>query len=382
MAMVDQITALVNDYRLAQPDMPGLVVGYLQGTTPNVLCFGTTEQNGQGAAPDETTIYEIGSVTKTFTATALAWMVAGGLVRLEDFAQTYVPTYPQGGVTLPYLNYVPAPPGTPEITFLQLADYTPGLPADGPGGLESQSTWADLAAYISNHVTKLASTPGTEYAYVNAAFELLGSILAHTRGGRQSGYDYSALLAALLSADNGFDMPDTVITLSTEQQTRVAPGYNKQGRVAVSNGDWRIKSTVTDMMAWLTYNMNLLEGCPLNDLFPYTRKPYFQGLHSNLSFSLGWWMYPVSESMTRYFKNGISQGGYSSYIAFDMTNPNDASANNGVVILDNLADSKPGGLVNCILDTLGNRPCRTSGLSEIAEAAERGVTAVDLPRHT
>jgi len=348
MAVSDDINALVAAYQQTQPNMPGLVVGYLQGTAPTLLEFGTTEQNGQGGAPTSTSIYEIGSVTKTFTATALAWMVESGKIGLFDDVQPYVPSYADGGVTLPEWNPAPpAPPGPDQITFLELADYTPGFPPDEqPGHLAGKSSWSELAAYIST---------GTTFAYVNDAFELLGSVVAYIQSARNT-WEYANLLAALLGSGNGFDMPDTVIGLSPDQQARVAPGYNSYGVVTAPGGDWRIKSTLADMMVWLSYNMMLLDNCPLNSLFPYTRKPYFTLPNGRVSTSLGWFIQPISNSITRYYKNGISDG-YSSFIAFDMTNPNVASQNNGVVILNNFHASKPGRLANCILDTLAGRSC-------------------------
>ena len=366
MAVVDEIKALVAAYQKTQPEMPGLVVGYLQGTVPTLLEFGTTEQDGQGGAPTSTSIYEIGSVTKTFTGTALAWMVESGSIDLTGEVQSYVPSYADGGVTLPVWTSVP-PPGIQQITFLELADFTPGFPPDEkPGHLAGKSSWPDLAAYISTR-SRLVAPPGSTFAYVNDAFEMLGSIVTWVWSG-QTSWQYAQLLAALLSSENGFNMPDTVIDLSPEQRARVAQGYNGRGAVNRPSGEWRIKSTLADMMVWLSYNMDLLDNCPLNDLFPYTRKPYFTLPGTTISTSLGWFMQPVSSTITRYYKNGISDG-YSSYMAFDMTNPNVASQNNGVIILNNLHESKPGRLGNCILDTLAGRTCApTNDAMSVAEA--------------
>jgi CubicO group peptidase (beta-lactamase class C family) len=367
MAVVDQITALCETYMKTQPDMPSLVVGYMQGTVPTLLEFGTLERNGQGGAPTSTSIYQIGSVTKTFTGTALAWMVANGSIVLSDPVQNYVPTYANGGVTLPEWGSLPPAPGTQEITFLELADFTPGFKTDGPGGLTPKSTWPDLADYISNQ-SRLISPPGSEYAYVDDAFELLGSSVTWVWGG-QTTWSYASLLTALLASGNGFDMPDTVIVLSAEQESRVVQGYNAGGAVNQPGGDWRIKSTLADMMVWLSYNMNLLDGCPLNNLLPYMRKPYFTLPNTTISTSLGWFMQPITGTITRYYKNGVCDG-YSSYMALDMTNPSVAANNNGVIILNNLRESKPGRLANCILDTLAGRPCAAA--NQALSGAEAG----------
>ena len=93
----------------------GVVVGVLGAGQTWVTGWGTAGSDGKPPAAADT-IFEIGSVTKVFTATLLAGMVEDGLVALEDPVQRYLPA----GVELPVR-------GRP-TTLGDLATHTAGLP--------------------------------------------------------------------------------------------------------------------------------------------------------------------------------------------------------------------------------------------------------------
>ncbi|MBK6406754.1 MAG: serine hydrolase [Holophagales bacterium] len=77
------------DERLARGGGVGVVVGLLDaGGTRRFVAAGTS---GSGVPLDEHALFEIGSITKTFTATLLADMVARGEVALDDPVAKYLP---------------------------------------------------------------------------------------------------------------------------------------------------------------------------------------------------------------------------------------------------------------------------------------------------
>jgi CubicO group peptidase (beta-lactamase class C family) len=120
------------------------------------------------APPTAETIFEIGSITKVFTATVLADMVEDGLVQLSDPVQRYLPD----DVVLPVR-------GRP-ITLADLATQTSGLPRLPPG-IVLQSlrlrqnpyahfTVADLERAIVT--VRLKGEPGEKLRYSNFGFGL------------------------------------------------------------------------------------------------------------------------------------------------------------------------------------------------------------------
>src|SRR5579863_9641040 len=75
--------------RVADSPGTGIIVGVLDHEHLTIYKAGTA---GDGRAIDEHTLFEIGSVTKTFTATMLAQMVLQHRVSLDDAVEKYLPS--------------------------------------------------------------------------------------------------------------------------------------------------------------------------------------------------------------------------------------------------------------------------------------------------
>ncbi|MEH3052843.1 MAG: serine hydrolase [Patulibacter minatonensis] len=148
---------------------------------PRVIAFGRT---GRQPVTGGTT-FEIGSITKTFTATLLAEMVGRGEVQLSDPVRTLLPA---GTV-------VPAFEGR-EITLEDLAEHRSGLPREatdlfggGPVPASIGKVAKAYAAYSPARMLAFLSTyrltraPGAAYEYSNLGEGLLGYALS-VRAGR------------------------------------------------------------------------------------------------------------------------------------------------------------------------------------------------------
>ena len=141
-----------------------IVVGVVKHGERRVFAYGT-------AHPDS--IYQIGSITKTFTGLLLAQMVVEGKVRLDEPVRELLPA-----------GMVRKPAGR-EITLRDLATHRSGLPpmpddfnprrfptlAAGYAGYHA----ADLYAYLARRgVAREADPP---FVYSNLGFSLLGEAL-------------------------------------------------------------------------------------------------------------------------------------------------------------------------------------------------------------
>jgi CubicO group peptidase (beta-lactamase class C family) len=123
--------------------------------------------------------FEIGSVTKTMTATLLALLAADGTVSLDDPARRWLRAGPNGGITL-----------------RQLATHTSGLPGVAPNfrPADPDNYWAAFTPGLAEEGLRQAGLrPGRRYS--NFGYQLLGLALE-----RASGQDYPALVAARLLA--------------------------------------------------------------------------------------------------------------------------------------------------------------------------------------
>jgi serine-type D-Ala-D-Ala carboxypeptidase/endopeptidase len=90
---------------------PSIVIGIIDKDGMHFFNFGKKSANGPAA--DEHTIYEIGSITKTFTAILLAQQDIDGKLKIDDPIKNYLPSQ----VKVPQR-------GTKEITFGHLSDHT------------------------------------------------------------------------------------------------------------------------------------------------------------------------------------------------------------------------------------------------------------------
>ena len=173
----------------------GLVVGIVDEHGPRVVSTGKLD-NGTDREVDGNTLFEIGSITKLFTALLLQDMIERGEMKLDDPVQTYLPAAVK----------VPTWQGKP-ITLLHLATHTSGLPRDCEG---------ELCSFLST--CKLAQAPGLKWGYSNLGMGLLGRAIV-----RQAGQDYETLVIERICRPLGMD--STRINLSAEQQGRFAAGH-------------------------------------------------------------------------------------------------------------------------------------------------------------
>ena len=207
-------------------------------------------QSGNPARPklDESTVFEIGSISKVFTATLLADMVRKGEAALEDPVSRYLPE----GVKVPRQE-------DREITLLDLATHSSGFPrmpsnfapAD-PGNPYADYTPEKFYAFLAGY--KLPRGIGSQVEYSNLGVGLLGHLLA-----RKAGVDYDGLVRTRICRSLG--MNDTAVHLTPAMRRRMAQGHDANGKPAANwdfdafAGAGGIRSTLRDMMIFMDANL-------------------------------------------------------------------------------------------------------------------------------
>jgi CubicO group peptidase (beta-lactamase class C family) len=233
----DEAIGALIEARIAPRKGAGLVVGVLEPKGRRVVAGGP-----EGAAPfSGETLFEIGSISKVFTATILADMVAKGEVALDDPAEKYLPA----GAKMPER-------GGRKITLKDLSTHMSGLPRlpdnmpfGDPGDPYADYTEALMLEFLAHY--QLPRDIGSQAEYSNFGVGLLGYLL-----GRAAGSDYETLLRERITGPLG--MADTSVTLSPGQQARFAPGHDEYMRPAkpwhlpVLMGAGGIRSTASDML--------------------------------------------------------------------------------------------------------------------------------------
>jgi CubicO group peptidase (beta-lactamase class C family) len=217
------------------------------GVSIAVVEHGVRRVFSYGAAKPDS-IFEIGSITKTFTGLILSQMVEQGKVKFDE---------PVRGLLPP--GTVEKPAGA-EITLLDLATQHSGLPrmpdnfkpVDGENPFADYHA-ADLYAYLAKH--GVAKPDKTEFLYSNLGFGLLGQALS-----ARAGKPYPALLQEEVLGPLG--MRDTSVALTAAQQARFIPGHTADHKPAHAwdldafAGAGAIRSTAPDMLIYVEANLH------------------------------------------------------------------------------------------------------------------------------
>ncbi len=158
----------------------GLSIGIIKDDKTYTFNYGSTEK-GKDLLPTSNTIYEIGSISKTFTGTLLAKAIADKKVKLDDDIRKYLTG------NYPNLEYNGQP-----IKLVHLVNHTSGLPPFLPNKPEvfqhPQNSIPFLITAIQKNYTKekflndlrnikIDTVPGFNYKYSNVAAQLLSFIL-------------------------------------------------------------------------------------------------------------------------------------------------------------------------------------------------------------
>ncbi|MFJ7273602.1 serine hydrolase domain-containing protein [Kitasatospora sp. NPDC098663] len=172
--------AVAEVVRAAGPYASAVTVAVARGDADEVHCHGRLG-HGRTAACSPDTVFELGSVSKTFTALLLAQMAAHKDVSLDDTVERRLPRL-----------WRPVTVRSPEpIRLLHLATHTSGLPRLPPGlAARAVPTWftnpyvafgdEQLRSGVAR--TTVRCRPGSRYRYSNYGVALLGRVLAETGG--------------------------------------------------------------------------------------------------------------------------------------------------------------------------------------------------------
>ena len=303
----------------------GLVIGVMDHGQRRIFAYGT-------AKPDS--IFEIGSITKTFTGLVLAQMVVQKKVTLDTPIRTLLPA-----------GFVAKPSGA-GITLVDLATQHSGLPRmpdnfkpQNPVNPYADYHAAQLQEFIARHGVAKPADAG--FLYSNLGFGLLGYGLS-----LRAGVPYGQLVSTEVIGP--LHMSDTGVTLSPAQRSRLVQGYDGNFDPTppwdqdVFAGAGAIKSTAADMLTYLDANLHpdkYAAGAAADS--PAATWPAAVALdhqvranitvNGSAKIALAWFFNPKAGS---YFHSG-GTGGYRSLVGF---NP---SQDRAIVVLYNRDNQDP-----------------------------------------
>lgn len=309
---------------LSRPENASLSIGILKNGKTVFYHYGETRK-GTGTLPSNRSIYEIGSISKSFTGILLAKAIEEQKVKADDDIRSYLPKSCQN------LAYKQTP-----ITLVQLANHTSGIPRL-PENLTGQKNFDEKDPYrhytkelLFNYLgkLKLKTMPGTVSEYSNTGMALLGVILEAVYG-----KSYEALVKEKITEP--LHMAHTYQEVPAAEQPQFCTGYDDQGHetpywnLGDIPGCGGLRSTPEDMMLYLQANSEEKE--PAVKLSHATT---FQSGKYN-SLGMAWHKQQNLSGDELIWHNGATYG-FSSFMGFYK------GKNCGVIVLSNSGNTVDG----------------------------------------
>lgn len=288
---------------LSPENSAGITIGVERNGVRRVFSYGTAKADS---------IFEIGSITKTFTGLVLAQLVVQGRIRLDEPVRELLPS---GTVEKPH---------GPEITLLDLITHHSGLPRmpDNFAPADPDNPYADYHAanlYQFIRVHGVARPAHTVFLYSNLGVGLLGQALANAA--RTS---YGNLVAEEVIRPLG--LADTTVTLSPAQRERLIQGHSASHQLArpwdidALAGAGALRSTAADMLTYLDANLHPERVVAAQSRYAATLAAALALSHqlradaapgTRIAFA---WLY---DSQTGSYWHDGATGGYSAYALFN-----------------------------------------------------------------
>jgi CubicO group peptidase (beta-lactamase class C family) len=288
----------------------GVVVAAVRDDAVEIRAAGHVAEGGH--RPQADTLFEIGSVTKVFTALTLARTVLAGTVSLDEPVRDLLPSGTavpgRGGREITVRNLAMHTSGLPRLPagLLRRALLNPGHP-DPYADCTAESVLAGLAR------TRLRRDPGDRFRYSNLGAGLLGLALA-----TRTGLSYESLVAREVCAPLG--LVDTVVIPDAARADRLATGHTRRRRatppwdLAALAGAGGLRSTAADLVTFLRAHLD-----PAGELAEAIRLCLEQTHPSGrLKVHLGWIELPLPARMggaTQIWHDG-GTGGFRSFVGF------------------------------------------------------------------
>jgi serine-type D-Ala-D-Ala carboxypeptidase/endopeptidase len=289
--------------------LDSVVVGISVNGKTEIYGFGRGTTGSPKTPPTADSLFEIGSITKIYTAMLVADAERKALLKLDDPLSDFLPP----GITAPTRD-------GEVITLKQLLNHTSGLPSLPKSVVaESENPYAnynETMLYNDLNTSTLESEPGEVQAYSNFGAGLAGFVV-----GKKLGRGYAAELADRVLVPLG--LRSTSLGVSPAQRSQVVTGANDDLKPTVawtfdalapagglmSSARDQVRMLEAQLASLRKQNTDSTDPRPLA-MLAATHKVLFESKDSKTAY--GW----MIDGKGRYWHNG-GTGGYHSFVGFD-----------------------------------------------------------------
>jgi beta-lactamase class C len=228
--VTDVIVPLMREH-----DVPGFAVGVVTPRGREIFTFGLASKDMMTPVTPET-LFEVGSISKTFTATLSAYAEARGRLALSDSVTKFLPELKGGALE--------------GVSLLNLATHTSGgMPLQFPDAVKSPTEMMEFYRTWTP-----SAEPGSSRTYANPSIGLLGLATA-----RAMKADFTELMEGVLYPALG--LQNTYLNVPTGKQANYAQGYTKQNvptrlrSGVLAEEAYGVRASVTDLTMFMEANM-------------------------------------------------------------------------------------------------------------------------------
>lgn len=292
----------------------GFSIALINGTQVNQYHYGETKL-GNKSLPNSQTLYEIGSITKTFTSAALIHWLNQNNININSSVKSYLPANLSANLSK---NGV-------DVSFRHLLNHTSGMPrvpSDLPNSLDPYLNYdsTKVYSYINNHsLLRIPGTfPTTEQEafdfYSNLAYSLIGIILERQNHNTLESIFRNTIFTTINMNNSTLNNIETINNRAyPHNSTNNASYWHMSG----TSGAGGVKSCLTDMIKYAQAQINASNTNMLGESFLESQIPQIQ-INGKDYFGLGWEFYFTKSNKRITVKDG-GTGGFTAFIAFEKT---------------------------------------------------------------
>ena len=271
---------------MQQQNIQGMAVAVTFNGKPHYFNYGVASKE-TGKAVTQDTLFEIGSLSKTFTATLAAYAQASGNLSLSDKASQVLPAL-QGSAF-------------DHVSVLQLGTYTAGgLPLQFPAEFDTADK---MLGYFKQWQPTYAA--GTHRLYSNPSIGMFGYLAAQSMGQPFDDLMQSTLLPKL-------GLKHTYLKVPQDRMSLYAQGYDKDdkpvrvGPGALDSEAYGVKTSASDLIGFVQANLQptSLEK-PLQQAIALTHTGYYRV--GDMTQGLGWELYQYPVTLDQLLAGNSSQ---------------------------------------------------------------------------
>ncbi|MGI3036673.1 class C beta-lactamase [Vibrio diabolicus] len=280
-SVVDECAkGLMNEY-----DIPGLAIAVTIDGKRYFYNYGFADES-KGSLVTNDTIFELGSISKTFAATLTGYAQEKGKLNMDDKVKDYIPELENSVLG--------------NTKLVHVATYTAGgLPLQFPSEVTND---AEMMQYYKTWKPEYEA--GTKRKYSNPSIGLFGYI-----GALSMKSDYTEMMETVILPDLG--MTNTFVDVPKDKLNNYAFGYSSEGKpVRVNPGildaqAYGIKSTSLDMLQYIEANMGQAQlNTDIENALERTHTKYFDT--DTFTQAVGWEGYDYPVSLSQLLKGNSS----------------------------------------------------------------------------